>query len=141
MKLHLDDDHDVELELKCYPRVLHAVKATGVTMNIPCTNKGMKSILELIKNYIDESLSNLISITEFRYEIFEIYCKGNLSSQQAKDIFRSYPMSNGLPEGIEVATIVSTMEYKELIQFVFIEYEDIGRGRASSEASVEKKAA
>ena len=56
-------------------------------------------------------------------------------------MFRSYPMSNGLPEGIEVATIVSTMEYKELIQFLFIEYEDIGRGRASSEPSVEKKAA
>ena len=49
-------------------------------------------------------------------------------------------MSNGLPERIEVATIVSTMKYKKLIQFVFIEYKDIGRGRASSESSVEKKA-
>ena len=48
MTLHLEDAHDVELELKCYPRVLHAVKAAGVTMNIPCTNKGMKSKLELI---------------------------------------------------------------------------------------------
>ena len=69
MKLHLDDDHDVELELVCYPRVLHAVKATGVMMNTSCTNKGMKSKLELIKNYIDEILSNLKSITGFRYEI------------------------------------------------------------------------
>ena len=68
-----------------------------------------------------------------------ICCKGNLSLQQAKDIFTNYPMSNGLPEGIEVANTVSTMEYKELIQFVYIEYEDIGRGRASSEPSVEKK--
>ena len=25
MKLHLDNDHDVELELICYPRVLHAL--------------------------------------------------------------------------------------------------------------------
>ena len=42
-------------------------------------------------------------------------------------------MSNGLTEGIEI---------EELIQFVYIEYEDIGRGRASirSETSVEKKA-
>ena len=136
MKLHLDDDHDVELELVCYPRVLHAVKATGVMMNIPCTNKGMKSKIEFIKNYIDEILSNLKSITGFRYKIC---CNGNLSPQQAKDTFRSYPMSNGSPEGIEVATIVSTMKYKKLIQFVFIE--DIGRGRASSEPSVEKKAA
>ena len=39
-------------------------------------------------------------------------------------------MSNGLPEGIEI---------EELIQFVYIEYEHIGRGRASSEPSVEKK--
>ena len=63
-----------------------------------------------------------------------------MSLQQARDIFKSYPMSNGLPERIEVATIVSTMKYKKLIQFVFIEYKDIGRGRASSEPSVEKKA-
>ena len=69
--------------------------------------KGMKSKLELIKNYIDEILSNLISITGFRYEIC---CKGNLSTQQAKDIFRSYLMSNDLPERIKVATIVSAME-------------------------------
>ena len=41
MPLKLEDAHDVELELKCYPRVVHAVKAAGVTMNIPCTNKGM----------------------------------------------------------------------------------------------------
>ena len=105
-------------------------------MDIPCTNKIMKSKLQLIKNYINETLSNSISITGFRYEICY---KGNLSLQQAKDIFTSYPMSNGLPEGIEVATTVSTMEYKELIQFVYIEYEHIGRGRASSEPSVEKK--
>ena len=78
MTLDLEDGHDVELELKCYPRVVHAVKAAGVTMNIPCTNKGMKSKLELIKNYIDEILSNSISITGFRYEIC---CKGNLSLQ------------------------------------------------------------
>ena len=77
-----------------------------------------------------EILSNSISITGFRYEIC---CKGTLSLQQAKDIFTSYLMSNGLPEGIEVA-------YKELIQFVYIEYEDIRKGRASSEPSVEKKA-
>ena len=65
--------------------------------------------------------------------MYEICCKANLSLQQAKDIFRSYPMRNGLPEGIEI---------EELIQFVYIEYEDIGRGRASisSETSVEKKA-
>ena len=34
-------------------------------------------------------------------------------------------MSNGLPEGIEIATTVSTMKYEELIQFVYIEYADI----------------
>ena len=53
-------------------------------MNISCTNKRMKSKLQLIKNYIDEILSNLISITGFRYEIC---CKGNLSLLQAKDIY------------------------------------------------------
>ena len=97
----------------------------------------MKSKLELIKNYIDEMLSNSISITGFRYEIC---CKGNLSLQQAIDIFRSYQMMNGIPEGIETATTVSTMECEELVQFAYVEYEDIGRGRASNQPSIEKKA-
>ena len=47
---------------------------------------------------------------------------------------------NGIPEGIEIATTVSTMEYEELVQFAYVEYEDIGRGRASNQPSIEKKA-
>ena len=137
MKLPVEEDPDLEVDLKCYPRVLHAIKASGVTMDIPCTNLGMKKKLEFIKKFILEILSNSMMITGFRTEL----CfKGNLSLSEATDLFRNYRLVNGVPEGIEIAKYVSTKDYKQLIQFVYMEHQHIGRGRASSEPTVDQKA-
>lgn len=137
MKLPVEVDPDLEVDSKCYPRVLHAIKASGVTMDIPCTNLGMKKKLESIKKFILEILSNSMMITGFRTEL----CfKGNLSLSEATDLFRSYRLVNGVPEGIEIAEYVSTKDYKQLIQFVYMEHQQVGRGRASSEPTVDQKA-
>lgn len=137
MKLEIENEPDIEIELKCYPRVIHAIKASGIIMDIPCSNRGMKSKLKLISRYIYETLNRSMNIMGFRSEIC---MKGNVTLQQVTEIFKSYSMSNGLPEGIEVAKCVSQREYKELIQFVYIEYEHIGRGANANEPSVDQKA-
>ena len=119
MKLHVEEDSDLEVDLKCYPRVLHAIKVSGVMMDIPCTNLGMKKKLESIKNFILEIISNSMKITVFRTEV----CfKGNLSLSEAIDLFRSYRLVNVVPEGIEIVEYVSTTYYKQLIQFVYMEH-------------------
>ena len=92
MKLHVEEDSDLEVYSKCYPRVLHAIKISRVTMDIPCTNLGMKKKLESIKNFILEILSNSMKITGFRTEV----CfKGNLLLPEANDLFRSYRLVIG----------------------------------------------
>ena len=67
----------------------------------------------------------------------EICFKGNLSLEEAVQLFRSYTVTNGVPEGIEIDEYVSALEYKQLIQFAYIEHkDDLGRGRSNSEPSI-----
>ena len=35
-------DPEIEVIMNCYPRVVHAIKASQVTANIQCINKGVK---------------------------------------------------------------------------------------------------
>ena len=55
-------------------------------------------------------------------------------------LFKSYTIINKLPESIEIDQYVFVTEYKQLIQFVYKEHKDLGRGRSSSEPSLSKKA-
>ena len=49
-------------------------------------------------------------------------------------------MINILPKDVKLAKKVDTNDYKELIQFVYIEYrESIDRGRANEKPSIERK--
>ena len=67
----------------------------------------------------------------------EICFKGNLSLEEAAQLFRSYTVTNGVPEGIEIDEYVSALEYKQLIHFAYIEHkDDLGRGRSNSEPSI-----
>ena len=45
------DDPEIQVTMKCYLRVVHAIKASGVTSNIPCTYKGVKNKVKLVRNY------------------------------------------------------------------------------------------
>ena len=116
MKLRTDDP-EIQVTLKCYPRVVHAIKASRVTSNIPCTNIGVKNKVQLLQNYIYNIENNDIPINGFR---FELCFKGNLSLGDAEQLFRNYKVTNSIPEGIKIAIRVSNDDYLEMIQFAYI---------------------
>ena len=93
-----------------------------MTSNIPCTYKGVKNKVKLVQNYISNLENNNISINGFR---FELCFKGNLSLGDAEQLFRNYNVTNGTPEGIEIAIRVSNDDYLEMIQFAYIEHKNL----------------
>ena len=105
-----------------------------MTSNIPCTNKGVKNKVKLVRNYIYNLENNNIPINGFR---FELCFKGNLSLGDAKQLFRNYNMTNGIPEGIEIAIRVSNDDYLEMIQFAYSEHKKLGKGGSSKQQSVQ----
>ena len=99
IKLNVVESHDIRVELKCYPRVVHTIKVSEVTMNMPCTNQGMKKKMESIKGYILQILDDAMPVTGFQ---IEMCFKGHLSFRDAVQLFRSYSLTNAVPEGIEI---------------------------------------
>ena len=127
---------DFTVQLKCYPRVIHFLKAYGLTMNIPCTNRGMTTKLKTICSIIHDISTQDAPICGHRFE----FCfNGKLTYKEAYEMTRSYRVVEGLPEGVELFEKISVQQYKELIQYVYIEHEEIGKGRASDEPSISKK--
>lgn len=51
--------------MKCYPRLLHNIKASGITMELPKTIRGMRTNLNQIIKFVDNIGDN---IGGFRYE-------------------------------------------------------------------------
>ena len=116
--------------------VVHAIKASRVTSNIPCTSKGVKYKVKLVQNYIYNLENNNIPINGFR---FELCFKGNLSLGDVEQPYRNYNVTNGIPEGIEIAIRVSNNDYLEMIQFAYIEHKKLGKGGSSKQPSVQTK--
>ena len=108
---------DFEVELKCYPRVIHILKASGLTMNIPCTNRGMVTKLTTIHSIIHDVSTQAVPICGYRFE----FCfNGDLTYREAYEMAISYPVVEGLPEGVELCEKVSVEQYVELIQHAYV---------------------
>ena len=125
-----------EVELKCYPRVIHFLKASGLTMNIPCTNRGMVTKLTTIHSIIHDVSTQAVPICGYRFE-FCFY--GDLTYREAYEMAISYPVVEGLPEGVELCEKISVEQYVELIQYVYVEHEEIGKGRVPNQPSITNK--
>ena len=85
------------LTLKCYPRILHHLKATGITMDLPNTNRGMQTKLSKIMNSIANIGNN---IGGFRYE-FVFYATQSLCN--CYQMIADYPTIAGVPSELEIA--------------------------------------
>ena len=86
-----------------------------------------------METVVDDSLIIIIYRIEFCF-------KGAIELNEAYEGVRTYEMINSLPKGVKLAKKVDTNDYKELIQFVYMEHrESIDRGRTNEEPSIERK--
>ena len=93
------------LTLKCYPRILHHLKATGITMDMPNTNYGMRTKLSKIADFITNIGKN---IGGYRYE-FVFYTTQQLC--QCYQMVADYQTIAGVPSELEIALTFTPQVY------------------------------
>ena len=64
--LPLTTSEQYEVTLKCYPRVVHVLKASRIMMKISNTNRGMRSKIKSIRSFIDDIVDNTLVITRYK---------------------------------------------------------------------------
>ena len=68
MQLDVLESHNIRVEMKRYLRVVHAIKASGVTMKVPSTNGELKKV-DSIRSFILQILEGNITVSGFCTEM------------------------------------------------------------------------
>ena len=95
-----DEDPRVDsVQLKCYPRVMHFIRASAITDTIPRSIVKMTAKLEKIKYTAKVMRSNLEQLTGFRYE-YMFRVRRRLAACHSKAL--SMQTIDKVPVGIEI---------------------------------------
>ena len=94
------------LTLKCYPRILHHFKATGITMDLPNTNRGMQTKLTRIMDFI-ANIGNNIGGFRYKFVFYTIQ-----SHYHCHQMIADYPTIAEVPSELEIAQSFTSEMYR-----------------------------
>ena len=137
VELNYEFPHTQTTKLKCYPKLVHYLKACNIGVNLSTTVKGYRSCVGALEQMLLE-----LNTDRGRYLYgfrFELAISGTvLSLMQCYDHVRSYRMDDeGVPENVIVMKRVPVDEYITFLTNALTDAKDAGlcHGRTSSTPS------